>query len=440
MRFLAAILFLGGVISGGQAAPDRLRSLVERAQAAEKQDRVDEVIPLYEEILKLRPGWAPAELNLGLAYHARGIYHKAIPMLTNALRHDAGLQSALLFRGASYFHTGRFDDAVADLTAYLRQEAENTEALSLLANAHTARGDVAPAALAYAKLASLSRDPAHYFQLSQSYLQLAREGVAQLSGEEARPYRLRIAEEEQSGAAQRCEVAGDAELTAARCGADRGEFERPTSLLMAVSARPKVSPEEIYWSVGTYQRLARAAIAKLFAVAPDSAWAGLIRAQAAEQNGDLDGALKEYERAVASRGVGMETYVQYGQFQAKHSRYDQALALYEKALIYEPGNPRVGGLIGEIHALEDRPEKAVPFLEKALRANPRETQTRLYLAQALVRLNRTAEALRILESAPEDPDGRLHYLLARTYQQAGDAAKAKAAMEVFRKRRGPASP
>ena len=93
------------------------------------------------------------------------------------------------------------------------------------------------------------------------------------------------------------------------------------------------------------------------------------------------------------------------------------------------------GLIGEVHSLQDRPERAAPYLETALRANPYETQTRLYLAQSLIRLKRAAEAVRILEAAPEDPDGRLHYLLGRTYGQQGESEKARRAMNEFRRLR-----
>jgi tetratricopeptide (TPR) repeat protein len=395
---------------------------------------------LYEQILRLRPGWASAELNLGLAYHSRASYGKAIETLSNALQHNANLHSALLFRGASYYHTGRYEKAVLDLEQYLRHDAENIAALSLLANSHIARSDPAQAALAYAAAARITGEPATYFQLSECYLQLARNAVALLSGEEARPYRLRVSSDEQSTEQAPCQVAGDAELTTARCGADAGEFESATRTLTAIARRPQITPETIYWSVGAYRRLANAAVAKLFAIAPNSAWAGLLRAQSAEQSGDIDGAEKEYERAIAAPGADLESYVRFGQFQAKHARFDRALVLYEKALTFEPGNPRVMGLIGEVHALQDRPAKAIPFLESALGANPRETQTRLYLAQALIRVDRTSEAVKILEAAPADPDGRVHYLLGRTYQQQGKSDKARNAMDEFRKRRKTINP
>jgi tetratricopeptide (TPR) repeat protein len=440
MWLVCFVLLLGGLLSAAQNVQERLGPLVEAAQAAEQQNRLDEAVSLYQEILRIRPGWASAELNLGLVYHSRAEFSKAIQSLTSALEHNPSLHSALLFRGASRYQTGMYDDAVRDLKAYLRHAPDDKEALSYLASASLAKNDPAEAALAYAALARITGDPAVYFQLSECYVQLARQTMNLLSGEGAASYRLRIAEADKSTQLEPCKVTGDVELTRARCAADRSQFESASRTLIRVARRPNMSQQKIYWLVGGYRRLAQAAVAKVIALAPESAWAGLLRAQAAETAGQVDAAAKEYERAIASPDANFESYVRFGQFEAKHGGFDRALKLYEQALALEPENPRVMGLIGELHTLQDHPEKAVPFLETALRANPRETQTRLYLAQSLVRLSRTPEAIQILEQAPEDTDGRIHYLLGRTYQQQGETEKARSAMDEFRKRRKPAVP
>jgi tetratricopeptide (TPR) repeat protein len=442
MRSLALCIFLGLSAASAQNPPsqtapkaDRLRSLITRAEAAEQQNRLDEAISLYGEILRIRPGWASAELNLGLVYHSRAEYAKAIQSLTNALTHNPGLHSALLFRGASYYHTGRYSDAVRDLKNYLRTDASSTEALSYLGNAQLAKHDPAEAALAYAPLARVSNDPSAYFQLSDAYIQLARSVMERLAGEDAEMYKRRIIAADASTQVGPCELPSDAELTRVRCAADRFEFETATATLIELLRRTDITQESIFNSVGACRRLARAAVAKVVSLAPESTWAALLRAQAAEQSGDIDKMEKEYELAVAAPGAGLESYVRFGQFESKHGRYDRALTLYERALTLEPANPRVMGLIGEVHALQDRPGRAAPYLETALHANPHETQTRLYLAQSLIRLKRSAEALRILEAAPEDPDGRVHYLLGRTYQQQGEPQKARKAMDESRRLR-----
>jgi Tfp pilus assembly protein PilF len=161
----------------------------------------------------------------------------------------------------------------------------------------------------------------------------------------------------------------------------------------------------------------------------------MLRAQAAEQAGRTDAAEQEYQRAVSSAGATAEMYVRYGQFQCKHGQLDAGLTSYEKALQMDRSTPGVMGLIGEVHVLQNRPGRAVEYLRKALQANPRETQTRLYLADALTRIGRAAEAVQILEAAPEDPDGRIHYVLGRSYMKQGDSERARKAMDVFRQRR-----
>jgi len=322
-----------------------------------------------------------------------------------------------LFRGASYYHTGRYDEAIRDLKQYLQHDNDDKDGLSYLALSSLAKNDPAEAALAYAALARVTGEPSAYFQLSECYVQLARNAMDRLTGENAESFRQRIAAADQS----------------AQVEPYKGDLENATRTLV----RRSVTRETAYGVVSDYRRLAQAAVAKVIALAPQSSWAALLRAQAAEK---VDLAEEEYRRAVAASDAGLESYVRFGQFQAKQSRYDQALKLYEKALTLEPQNSRVMGLIGEVYTLHDQPAKAIPFLQAALKANPRERQTRLYLAQSLVRLSRTAEAVKILEGAPEDPDGRIHYLLARTYQQQGEAEKARKAMEEFRKRRETTNP
>ena len=145
---------------------------------------------------------------------------------------------------------------------------------------------------------------------------------------------------------------------------------------------------------------------------------------------------------MSSANVTAEMYVRYGQFQCKHGQLDAGLQSYEKALHIDRSTPGVMGLIGEVHVLQNRPERAVEYLRKALQANPRETQTQtLSGADALTRTGRAAEAVQILEkAAPEDPDGRIHYVLGRAYMKLGDSEKARKAMDVFRQRRGTVRP
>lgn len=430
------LLLLSGAPSFGADTRESLPSLVQQAQRAEQQDRLDEAVTLYKRILRIRPGWASAELNLGLVYHSRGEHALAIQILSEALRHQPELHSALLFRGSSYAQLARAADAVRDLKEYLRHQPEDADALPILAEALLAQGEPAEAAVAYATLARVTRDASAWFRLSDCYARVAGKVAQQLPEEQANRFRQALTAER----APACGIDGDAELTSVRCSAEEGDFETASRTLTAVLRRPLRTSDGASRLADTLSGLSQLAVAKVLSIAPESGWAALLRAQAAEQLGQTEVAEKEYQKAVRVAGAISEMYLRYGQFQCRHGQLDAGLASYEQALRIDKSAPGVMGLIGEVHLLQNRPERAIEYLQKAVEAKPLEVQSRLYLAQALTQTGQTAQAVRVLEAAPEDRDGRIHYVLGRTYMQQGEPEKARKAMEIFRQRRGSVNP
>ena len=80
----------------------------------------------------------------------------------------------------------------------------------------------------------------------------------------------------------------------------------------------------------------------------------------------------------------------------------------------------------------DQAKKAVPYLEAALQSSKDLLPAHASLGFALSQINKTAEAIPHLERALEtDEDGSLHYQLARAYQTAGNAARAKELMTEY---------
>src|SRR5713226_1368145 len=132
MRSFASVFLLLSCLAA-QPLKDRLSLLVEQAQAAEREDKLDDAVRLYREVLRLRPHWPAAELNLGLVYFSQKNYAGAIGQLSDALRHNPALDSAYLFRGAAYSIGGAQEKAIGDLKRYLSHEPASMEALSYLA-------------------------------------------------------------------------------------------------------------------------------------------------------------------------------------------------------------------------------------------------------------------------------------------------------------------
>lgn len=470
--FLRCLMMPALLPSFAQTSPDRLRQLIEQAQAADQQDRTEESMSLYREILRLRPHWPSAELNLGLIYHSRKEYDKAIALLSEVLRHDAGLHSALLFRGASYYHTGQYDKAERDLERYLTHAPNDAEALSYLGSLYFERNDYARAAAAYAALVKAAPSETFLFHLSDCYLQSARMAMKRLSEDPRAKYffLLMSAEDllpesqrdvanrhiqdaiqmdpgapeahavlrrltQKADAAESCDIPADPALSRALLSARTGDISQATKELVGIEDRGRMDPRTVYWSFQIYKLLTQATARMLTERAPESPWLWLLRAQISEQNGRHAEAEREYQRALALPGTEFESHVRFAKFLCKLQRFDAAIDSYERALSFNPENARVEALIGEVHLTQGRPEKALPHLEKALGSHPQEAQTRIYLAQSLIHMHRTREAVAVLEAAPEDTDGRIHYLLGKTFQQLGQSAKARQAMNIFRQRR-----
>ena len=102
-----------------------------------------------------------------------------------------------------------------------------------------------------------------------------------------------------------------------------------------------------------------------------------------------------------------------------------------------PGSAELNFVAGDsLLRLEDA-EKAEPYLRAALKADARGLGAKMgaaaaSLGLALSRLGRNAEAIPLLEKSLDlDDDGSLHYQLARAYQAAGSADKARAAMTKY---------
>ncbi len=133
----------------GQISDSRIQVLTEKAQAAQRSENTEEAIRAYEEILRIRPHWAPAELNLGVMYHLKKRYLDAIRILSEALRHDSSLTPAYLFLGIAYFNTGVYEKALSSLQQFLRLQPADREVRFFLAGTYLALEDYRNASLLY---------------------------------------------------------------------------------------------------------------------------------------------------------------------------------------------------------------------------------------------------------------------------------------------------
>lgn len=83
--------------------------------------------------------------------------------------------------------------------------------------------------------------------------------------------------------------------------------------------------------------------------------------------------------------------------------------------------------------MTQQPQQALAYLARVVQSNPKDAQSRIYFAEAYEALGRLPDAIKTLEQAGNDEDGRIHYLLGKYYLRQGQKAKADQAFATFQR-------
>ena len=438
-------------LASGQSTEQQLAALTAKARAAQEAGDVQGAATAYEEVLRLRPGWAPAEFNLGLMYQQQKRHHDAIRMFTAAFQHDSKLAPARMFAGISYFNVNQYEKARTSLEHYLKLQPSDREARFFLAGAYYALEQYDKAAVLYVEQAARTADRAElYYHLAECFLAMARAATKTLGEQPAGKHYLELlsaqADAQQNGSTAaedplkqlRCPpgvaTTASAHIAQASCLEARGDLDGATRALLKAQALARNDPQIAYWSFLLHLKLAQQALVRLEQLAPGSYLLAHIRAQTFEQRGMLAEAEAEYESSVKFAKQDPLPFIEYARFKARNNQLAVATSLLQRAVAIDPYNAKGNALLGEVHTLSNEYAAAVAPLEVALKANPQDAQSRIYLSRSLERLNRTEEAILLLERAPSDEDGRIHYVLANYYRAQGRQAEAARALEIFRQR------
>jgi tetratricopeptide (TPR) repeat protein len=161
---------------------------------------------------------------------------------------------------------------------------------------------------------------------------------------------------------------------------------------------------------------------------PDSWMVHVNLGHALVNEGDLDAAQQNYERAAALAPEQPEALINVGGMLAKRGHYDAAIAEYNRALAVRPDYPPALFGIGSALLFKGDPAAARPWLERAVAADPEYAQAQYHLGLALEKLNDPEGARRAYAAAvaadPEDVDSLYNLgTLYLNYHHPGDAAE-----------------
>ena len=409
--------------------------------------------------------WAGQDAQVGKLPIAEQEIQKAIELEP---RHTEGYVGL----GNLDLQKGQFADAQAQFQRALKIDSKDCSALEGLGDAQLAAGSLQAALATYrravklfpacipqpppenlglsaeefqARLTSLKQQNAFAGRASDLALELARleYGTRHVSldlasgggtGPESGAWRETPGSPACRGAAAGNGSPVQRHLFLASCDELHGNLRGATLALIAAERAAPADSSVNYWAFGILLRLSQDTLDNLAALSPHSYWIEEMRAEWFELRGRDTAAVAAYQKAAEASGEDPDVLVEYARFQCKRFQFDAARLILLKALERVPYNASANALLGYVYFAKNQFEAAIPYLRRAVKANPGDEQSRIYLGESLMNLGKTQEAVAILEHAPSDADGRIHFVLARGYRELGRKEDMKQALAIFSER------
>jgi Flp pilus assembly protein TadD len=198
------------------------------------------------------------------------------------------------------------------------------------------------------------------------------------------------------------------------------------------------NPEVLYAAYRTFADLSGEAMLSLSLVAPDSAQMHQLLAHEETREGNTNGAIAQYRKAMAIDprlpGVHFELAELLSTSQDSAIK-KQAEAEYRAAVQADPQDERAICKLGEIAIANGDTKQASDLFSKAIALQPADASAKLWLAKTLIEMNQPEKALPLLEASVqlEPTDATAHYRLGTLYKRLGRTDEARREIEQYQK-------
>jgi tetratricopeptide (TPR) repeat protein len=433
MKLCVLSLFMAVCCSGAAAAqaPDAA-ARNHAASAAMNQGKFDEAAGIYRELLQSMPNEGGLLMNLGMALAMGGHEADAVAPLERAIELKPGLIPAHLFLGSSYLALGRPADAISPLKRVVAARAADVESRRMLAQAYIETGRPAEAVTVLRAITEIApRLPAGWYALGHAYNALVQDAMESFSDQpDDSPWRQLLV--------------GDALLADGRLtdafALNRATLERLPSMVSIHDSIARIYELSGHADWAAVERrkgaLAPSECARRKALCEFRAGRYRAALGAALSGKDLE---SRYWRARAATELALASFKKldglpdsrerrevHATLATAQRRYTDAIADLKVALSMAPGDPGLLDDLGTAYYSSREFDKAVETFTPLLTANPQDARLLTLVGDSLLQLQRTDEALPLLQRAVErdktDPMPRL--ALGRAYLQKGDFAAA----------------
>jgi tetratricopeptide (TPR) repeat protein len=368
-----------------------------QAEWFEWQDKNDEAIGEYQQVLKVRPDWEEMHLTVGNLYLRKGELEKAARAFEQELR------------------LAPDDPTVVKLLQNVRTRASSTQP----GLEGGSQGSPETKSFTYAPGVNTSSAGAPSL-LAQGVRQFRARDFAGAQGLLGR-------------AVQESPKDALAKLYLARCNFAMGSYDQAIELLKERGQFGSHQLEAFYWTGKSYQELAAQTLEKMIGIDPNSYRVHQMTGALLEDKRKYAEAIDAYQKALKPSPDLMGIRFAIGNTYWKMQNLDEALVWLKDELTRNPYHALANYRVGTIYLSKGSTDQAVPSLEKAVQANPALLGAQQDLAKAYTSLGRHEEAIAKLKLvAQADPeDASIRYLLSGAYKKVGKLEAAEAELKAF---------
>jgi Flp pilus assembly protein TadD len=216
------------------------------------------------------------------------------------------------------------------------------------------------------------------------------------------------------------------------------DIDSAVKVVTALRKADPENPEVLYAAYRTFADLSGESMLELSLVSPDSAQMHQLLAHEETREGNTNGAIAQYRKALAidPRLPG----VHFELAELLNTSRDPAIkkeaeAEFRAAVEDNPQDAKAICQLGEIATQKGDLKQAQDDFAKAVALQPADAEAKLWLAKTLIELNQPDKALPLLEASVqlEPTDATAHYRLATLYKKAGRTEDAKHELELYEK-------
>ena len=217
-----------------------------------------------------------------------------------------------------------------------------------------------------------------------------------------------------------------------------GDLDKAAAVLAQLRKADPDNAEVLYAAYRTYSDLSGESMLSLSLAAPDSAQMHQLLAHEETKQGNTNGAIAQYRKAIAIDpklpGIHFEL-AELLRTSMDETVKKEAEQEYRAALLENPLDEKSIFRLAEIDAAKGNIEQSYGEYTKAVELQPADSDAKLGLAKTLIEMNQSDKALALLEDTVqlEPTNAVAHYRLATLYRKMGRVDDAKREVELYKK-------